>query len=537
MQEDTVKQIAKAVIFAILLALMICLLSNLFTPNKLTKREDCIHKIYEQPKDTAQVLCVGASTVLTGISSDYLYEHFGMSVFNAASSQQPTFTSLYVLKELLANQKNTDLVIVDVSPLVGLEDEQTLANRAMADYSDMRFSPNKFEFLFDADKRYEKVGIKRELELIPILKYHSRWNELTDADYGHVGFDDGGNYAHGQLIWRRSYQSNITQKRAGEFTDERNVEITDSRDFPDEKLREAWNKTNIDALDMLIELCQANSIDVLFLRTPTSEWGDLQHDSIMLLAETYNVPFLDLSMPNLFATCGLDYDADFYDGKHCNILGSEKVSQYLGEYLANSYSLTDLRNDPSLSYMEEDLKTYHSMVNDAQLMTCTNIDEYLDLIDNDEYTVFVSVKGDAAAALDESTRAKLADLGFKKLAKINEGESYVGIRDAGRVGREVIAADGDGVSLEGQYRDGKVVLRELNLQANAFLTDAFSLTSSSSKSEITINGGKRSENYRGINFAVYNSRRGLLLDTSSFGTHKGPDRTSDLPPSETADKA
>ena len=543
MTENSVEQIKsdkrhtviRFVCFFALAGAVIILLTNLLTPSFAGKREDSIHKMYEQPADTVQVFCVGGSTLLCGISPDYLFENYGISAYNGCCSEQPTLASLYILKDMMRSQGGTiDTLIVDAAPLVTEESDDKLSKKTMAIAADMAPSLVKAEYILESSKVYSGIDVLEEF--IPILKYHSRWNELTSDDFGNIAFDDGGNYAHGQLIYHGSFKSNVSKRRAEKFTRDANETITQEKSFDNEQLKDAWNAINVQSFEKIVDYCDANGISILLLKTPFNKWGDLQHDSVQLIADTHGIEFLDMSLPSVATACGLSYAQDFYDGKHVNLQGSIKISSYVGKYLKEHFDFEDARLNGRYAYMQEDLDTFHDALEDSKLLNCMDLNDYLDLLGKDRYTVFIAIRGEAAEGLDEQTRKQFANLGLQKLANLSQNESYLGILESGICITEQYSADGEAVTIKGSYQNNKVIVAAQHLEQGAVVPGAFEMTSigsdKSSKASIDIMESEYSENNKGINIAVFNSRTGYLLDHASFDTHTGPARTSDIPPAQ-----
>ncbi len=78
------------------------------------------------------------------------------------------------------------------------------------------------------------------------------------------------------------------------------------------------------------------------------------------IAGEYGIPFLNLNHVSDYETMGLDFSKDFYDGKHTNLTGSKKVTEYLADYLDAQYDLPDRREDPAFQSWSDDYQTYLS---------------------------------------------------------------------------------------------------------------------------------------------------------------------------------
>ena len=139
---------------------------------------------------------------------------------------------------------------------------------------------------------------------------------------------------------------------------------------------------------------------------------------------------------------------------------------------------------------------------------------------------------EAAAGLSDAAREGFDALGFSGLADLSENQSYVGVVDGGFLLCQKSSEDGKKVEVSGSYKDGKTIYSKTNMQAGSRINDPFVVSSigkdGGAAAVISINGEEKFENGQGVNFVVYNRETGVLLDTSSFSTHNGSKRTSDL---------
>ena len=84
--------------------------------------------------------------------------------------------------------------------------------------------------------------------------------------------------------------------------------------------------------------------------------------------------FLDLGV--------VDYETDCYDDTHLNRSGAEKVTTYLGDYLAAHYTLSDHRNDPAYASWHGDYETWRTFQH-ALLREEDQLFRYLMLLANE----------------------------------------------------------------------------------------------------------------------------------------------------------
>jgi len=106
-------------------------------------------------------------------------------------------------------------------------------------------------------------------------------------------------------------------------------------------------------LESCVALCRAHGSDVVLLSVPDrSSWNYARHEEVAELAKQLDAPYLDL---NLELEGEIDWRRDSADGGvHLNYYGAMKVTDYLGKYLAEQYTLPDHRNDTEYSQWNSD---------------------------------------------------------------------------------------------------------------------------------------------------------------------------------------
>lgn len=153
---------------------------------------------------------------------------------------------------------------------------------------------------------------------------------------------------------------------------------------------------------------------------------------------------------------------------------------------------------------------------DNKVRTEGNITDYLSYINDSCYSVFISVKDDAANALTEEIVEEMQKLGLNiDLSGKYRNSYYAIISD-----KEIIEDIGD-VKLE---KNG--VIEDIGL--------TYSIVSAGydcgDVSSIIINGNEYSQNSRGLNIVVYNNETNQIIDSVCFDTYDtlGGSRYSNL---------
>ena len=91
-----------------------------------------------------------------------------------------------------------------------------------------------------------------------------------------------------------------------------------------------------------------------------SEQDVLESNTLEELAKDYGFPFLSMSF--ILKNTGLNYETDFCDVHHVNILGAEKYTLFLARYLSENYDLPDHRGDEAFSSWDEAWDRYSQII-------------------------------------------------------------------------------------------------------------------------------------------------------------------------------
>ena len=73
----------------------------------------------------------------------------------------------------------------------------------------------------------------------------------------------------------------------------------------------------------------------------------MDSNTLESIAGEYGIPFLNMAF--ILERTDIDYRTDFCDISHVNILGAEKYTAFLAEYLKENYALPDHRCESTFS--------------------------------------------------------------------------------------------------------------------------------------------------------------------------------------------
>lgn len=340
--------IPKIAVFLAVLFAVLCFLQRLLTPKYMAGIvEGALTAEYYEENTGHEVLFVGDCEVYENFSPITLFQEYGISSYIRGSAQQLAWQSYYMLEDTL-RYETPKVVVFNVLALKYDEPQSEAYNRMTLD--GMRLSKTKL----DAVKASMTEDENMLDYIFPILRYHSRWQELSAEDFRYL--------FHRDKISHNGYYMRVDTRPAEGFPE------------PDPLADATLGSYAMGYLDRMRELCKANKIALVLVKSPSlyPHWYDEWDAQITAYAEQYGLDYFNYE--KLAETVGIDYQTDTYDaGLHLNLAGAEKLSRYFGKYLKEAYALTDYRYDPD--YQSEYAKKirFYEEMEDAQRK---ELDEY-----------------------------------------------------------------------------------------------------------------------------------------------------------------
>ncbi len=298
-----------------------------------------IEEYYDDEKPH-EVIFLGDCEVYENISTVALYRDYGISSYIRGSAQQLTWQSYYLLEDTL-RYETPEVVVFNVLALKYGEPQSESYNRMTLD--GMEWSMSKWNAI-EASMTEDENMIDY---IFPFLRYHSRWSELTTTDYEHVMDKDpvtiNGYYMRTDIMPETVFP--------------------DSTPLVDYTLPE----TSMEYLERMAELCEQNGIELILIKAPTlyPYWYEQWDDQVRDFADAHNLTYINYIY--LRDQIGLDMTVDTYDaGLHLNLTGAEKFADFIGQYLTDSFDLTDYREVPEVARLWEDDILFYDQLRDAQ---------------------------------------------------------------------------------------------------------------------------------------------------------------------------
>lgn len=416
MKSKTAK-IIKIICFCLIAVLMVSGLTDLLKPKWLENRwasAKTNKSFYELEKDSLEVAFYGSSVIAAAIDPFQLYEEHGISAYNMGVMSQPMIGTYFWFKETLKTQ---DLKLAVIEIKSGGRSQEKAEEKARKSYDYMKWGLNKIQYALEYKDFHRKADGEDDAVdlwsyLFPLNLYHTRWSELTYDDYD---FFLGNNSSHtrGFAVLSTKFRDRASfdaQKEAEGLYDGFEID-TEEKEEP--------NAINADYLQRLIELANKEGVQLLFVKAPDTAWNVTQHNYISSVAKENNIEFIDFNLKENRKKIDFDYSDDAADSVHINMLGAEKITKYLGNYISENYKLTDFRkNNNSVKKDYEGQKPYYeAMVKQGELSFISNPEEYLTAINMSDYEV-IMVAGPMAGntPFSETQKELLVGLGLDSTA-------------------------------------------------------------------------------------------------------------------------
>lgn len=317
------KKILKVLMSAIIVIIALYGLQRLLMPKYMSGIVEgaMIAEYYEEEKDH-DVIFIGDCELYENISPQVLWDEYGINSYIRGSAQQLIWQSYYLMEETFKYEK-PDVVVFNVLSMKYNEPQKETYNRMTLD--GMKWSLSKVNSIKASMTEEEKF-----LDYVfPILRYHSRWNQLNSDDFEYFFNKD--------KVTFNGYYMRVDVKPA--------ENVPSGKPLGDYTFGENAYKY----LDMMRELCEKEGVELVLVKAPSlyPYWYEEWDAQIEEYAQKYNLKYYNFL--EVTEEIGLDFTTDTYDaGLHLNLAGAEKMSRYFGKILAEDCGLESRRGEEKL---------------------------------------------------------------------------------------------------------------------------------------------------------------------------------------------
>lgn len=270
------------------------------------------------------VLFIGSSHVINGVSPLDLFRNYGIASFNLSMHGNYVKSGYYILSQALRILEREKRQLPKVVVLDIYADGESVAALHNA-WDGFAFSSIKREMV-------KELGGEPKMELaVPFLLYHNRWKELRKND-----FRPDANTWYG------------VELRYG-------VSLPGQEIIRDAAVTEPADEGKIAYVDRIRQLCQDHGIRLALIHIPYSYEPGWQreanwYDSYAREHDLIYVNYMNQDM-------GIDFDIDFYDQGHLNPAGMRIMTDALGTLLRDM-GVEDRRNGSRAGEWSEEYKEF-----------------------------------------------------------------------------------------------------------------------------------------------------------------------------------
>lgn len=334
------KKIIKLIIFICIAAVLFIKVSGVLKMETTVTNVPNYNTFYELTENSIDGIVLGNSVIDRGFNAPYAFNESGIAVYSLASESQPLAMTNYLIEEAMKTQ-NPEFIMIDIHSLrsTTFYYASEVFIRRITDA--MPFSKTRWQCVtagmdyYNNVSEYRKTHEKNGLEALdklsmyfPFVKYHTRWGEVAEDDY--------------ETVYSEVMSAFTDEGKTFKVSSQTKPELTSNKggltDYQKQILTE------------IIEYCDENKINVVFLSVPSclEEYEQEELNEAFEIIENYESDYLytlNMNDYEIYDLIGIDWKNDFYNADHVNSRGALKITEYLQEYLRQTFNLTDKRQN------------------------------------------------------------------------------------------------------------------------------------------------------------------------------------------------
>lgn len=360
------------------------------------KMQPGLPNMYKLEKNSVDVMFYGSSHCNYTVNNAILWRDYGIASYDMVGGGQNLGSTYYYMEETLKTQRPAVMAVELVFTSwrrTGLEDGGNIYRNTI----NMRWSKTFFENLNYA---MELAEGSEEVKQAIALKYpvmHTRYSDITEQDFEQDAYLKGG---YNPSWTKDKYEESEVKKFMSD-------EIGELR--PDDKMY----------LEKMIELTEEHDIELLFFISPyVLREGDAQYfNAAEKFAKENNIPFLNFN--KMYDEIDFDFSEDMrkekHAGSHMNNFGSQKVTNYLGEYILKNYNLPNLWKNDGKEYFDAITQYWNHMEENYETARLGEAKEYMENLaalteESKGYTIAIAL--DRSCSGNEELCQQLERLGI-----------------------------------------------------------------------------------------------------------------------------
>ena len=266
-----------------------------------------------------EVIIYGSSRAMRHIDVMEMYNQYGIGAFNYGSTWIHLNTCLVYLADSFKTQ-HPKVAVIETSligdPLPEKNQEgEILVTSALAS------SVEKFRFI----RQCFGYDVMRYVTYcFPFILFHNNWTDINEDSF------------------HSPTEEYLKETMGFRDLDDGEEATIQSITVPSYEKTEQWEipAPDKELLDRMVSLCRKNGVEIVFYTSPVQEKYHYTN-AMELYALRNSAHYIDGYRE--LEEIGIDPTADFMNKGHLNRNGAEKLGNYIGKYLYENFSLTDMR--------------------------------------------------------------------------------------------------------------------------------------------------------------------------------------------------
>lgn len=288
-----------------------------------------IKGFYKEEKESIDVAFIGPSEFYAGYSPTLAWEKYGYTSYALACGSVPGNLYKSMLTEVLKRQ-SPKLVVFEINAFLQKDSYYEKPAKLHTWIDNLPWSKNKIETIQELIPEEERYSYYFKL-----AANHNNWNSPKR--------------------WAGNKWTELDLARKGRSYGKGFSTFTASKDESDgKKYNPRLTEKGRAYLEDLLEYCKQENVEqVLFVRFPHArEFKKMDAIyEIQGIVESYGYDFLNLN--NSYEEIGIDLHKDFYNKEHLNVYGMEKMTNYMGNYIIENYSVKSEHTQEQAQHWDE----------------------------------------------------------------------------------------------------------------------------------------------------------------------------------------
>ena len=345
MKKFWIKTVAFCLIFALVFGVTGKYLKYHWHEDTRARYED----LAEEDADSIDVLTFGTSEMYHAYLPVAGYYAAGITGYNLAIQNRSAMTTYYQLKYALKHVK-PKVVVCDFVCLFDdmlPSESESVYRRTVDNMPDFSIKRELISEICRVDESQNALDW-----YLPMLRYHTMWNELTDTDF----VDEKDEFAGYPDYYKGACMNYAISEQAYDIVPElweTDSEPSELADF------------SMGYYDKLIDLCRENDIQVVCVLTPKISDAAVYKanwPAMVEYLESRGVICLNYCEYDTVKEMGLNMYTDYADPAHLNVMGALKFSTVMAMDIKKLCGLEDRRIDTESETTQEWDRLWNEML-------------------------------------------------------------------------------------------------------------------------------------------------------------------------------